>query len=168
MICEDSRSTADGDVSAFRKLISIDKVPVATGFILSDGALACAPIANSSKVVLLSTSASTEKFRDAGDYVFRLRESGIIHGREMADYTLNVLKVTTCALLYANAENGITYAGSYKSQFEIRGGKVLLDERYTEGETDFRSVLSKIKDARPDAVYLAGLAGLPPIAWTRS
>jgi len=158
LIYEDSKSTPQGDVDAFQKLISFDKTPVTVGFILSNGALACAPIANSSKVVLLSTSASTEKFKDAGDYVFRLRESGIIHGNQMAKYAEHYLNARTAGLFYANAENGITYAGSFGEEFKSLGGKIVFDEKYTEKETDFRSMLSKLEEKKPDVVYLAGLA----------
>ncbi|MBL7148320.1 MAG: ABC transporter substrate-binding protein [Nanoarchaeota archaeon] len=158
LVYEDSKSTPQGDVNAFQKLVSVDKVSVAVGFILSNGALACAPIANSSKVVLLSTSTSSDKFKDAGDYAFRLRESGTIHGIEMAKYARNFLNVKTAGLFYANAENGITYAGSFGEEFESLGGKIVFDERFTEKETDFRSTLSKLGDKDPDVVYLAGLA----------
>ena len=158
LIYEDSQSTAQGDINSFQKLISVNKVSVAVGFILSNGALACAPIANSSKVVLLSTSASTEKFKDAGDYVFRLRESGIIHGNEMAKYAKRFLNAKNAGLIYANAENGITYASSFGKEFGSLGGQVVYDEKYTEKETDFRSILVKLKEKNPDVVYLAGLA----------
>ena len=158
VIYEDSKGNPSTAVSAFQKLREVDRVPIITGLILSNSALACAPIANSRKVVLLSTSASAEKMKDAGDFVFRLRESGIIHGKEMAKYARNSLKITNIAVIFANAENGITYSESFQKEFLSLGGKVLFSEGYNEGETDFRSLLIKAKSKNPEGLYLAGLA----------
>jgi len=157
-IYEDSRGESATAVSAFQKLSEVDKTPVVTGLILSNSALACAPIANSKKTVLFSTSASAEKMKDAGDFVFRLRESGIIHGKEMAKYARDSLKITNIAIIFANAENGITYSDAFQKEFLSLGGKVVFSEAYNEGETDFRSLLIKARGEKPDGVYLAGLA----------
>lgn len=75
VIYEDSLSEPQKAVSAFNKLIEIDKVPVVIGHVLSSEVLACAPIANQRKVLILNTSAGTEDLRKAGNYIFRNRES---------------------------------------------------------------------------------------------
>lgn len=157
-IYEDSEGQPATAVSAFQKLSDLDKVHIVTGLILSNDALACAPIANSKKVVLFSTSASAEKMRDAGDFVFRLRESGVIHGKEMAEYARKELKIANVAVIFANAENGITYSDAFEEAFVSLRGEILFSEAYNEGETDFRSILMKAKVKGPEGVYLAGLA----------
>lgn len=81
---EDSRSSAKDALSAFQKLIDLDHVPVAIGFVLSDEVLTCAPIANDRKIVLLTTAAGSDKIKDAGDYIFRNRESGSLQAEVIA------------------------------------------------------------------------------------
>ena len=117
IVYEDDKSSNDGVVSAFQKILTIDKVPVALGFVSSGGVLAASSVANSSKVVLLSTLASADEIKDAGDYVFRIKESSAMHGKEMAKYAKNVLGFNKVALYYANAANGISYANSFKKEF---------------------------------------------------
>lgn len=158
IVYEDEKSTPEGAVSAFQKLISIDKLPVVIGFVGSSGVLASAPIANNSKVVMLSTLASSDDIKNAGDYVFRIRENASSHGIEMARFTKNTLALNKVALFYANAANGISYADSLKKEFEKLGGQIVFDDKYTEKSGDFRAGLTKIKIANPDAIYIAGLA----------
>ena len=93
IVYEDDKSSNDGVVSAFQKILTIDKVPVALGFVSSGGVLAASSVANSSKVVLLSTLASADEIKDAGDYVFRIKESSAIHGKEMAKYAKECFRV---------------------------------------------------------------------------
>jgi len=157
VIYEDDKGEASTAVSALRKLIEVDNVPVIVGFILSNNALACAPIAESKKVNLLITNASAEKIKDAGDYIFRIRETAATNGKEMAKYSRDTLNVNTSAILYANAENGVSYAQAFRDKSIELGGKILLSEAFEEGEKDFRSLILKIKEKDPEAVYLAGL-----------
>lgn len=157
VIYEDDRAETAVAVSALRKLIDVDKVPIIVGFILSNNALACAPIAESEKVNLLITCASAEKIKYAGDYIFRIRESALIHGKKMAKYARNILSISTAACLFANAENGYSYSNAFKEEFLALGGEILISEKFEVGEKDFRSLITKAKEKSPDAVYLAGL-----------
>jgi len=158
VVYEDETSSPDGAIKAFQKLISVDRVPVAIGFMASNSTLAAAPIANSSKVVELSTLAGSDDIKNAGDYVFRIRESSASHGTEMAKYAKNILKYDSVAMFYANAANGISYADYFKAEFISLGGKIVLDQKYAEKSADFRSDLLKIKALKPQAVYIAGVA----------
>lgn len=158
IIYEDDKSTNEGVASAFQKIIATDKVPVVLGFISSGGVLTASSIANSSKIVLLSTLASADEIKDSGDYVFRIKESSAIHGKEMAKYAKNTLGFDKVALYYANAANGISYANSFKKEFADLGGNIIFDGKYIEKANDFRSDLLKIKSIEPEAIYIAGVA----------
>ena len=157
LLYEDDKAEATTAVSALRKLIEVDRVPIIVGFILSNNALACAPIAESKKVNILITCASAEKIKDAGDYIFRIRESAAIHGREMANYARNTLTINEVAILYANAENGYSYSRAFQEEFLKLGGTIVFTESFEEGEKDFRSLITKAKAKNPEGVYLAGL-----------
>lgn len=69
---EDSQADPAKAVSAFNKLRSVDGVPMVLGAMFSAGTLAIAPIAERSKTVLLSPTASAVELTDAGDYIFRI------------------------------------------------------------------------------------------------
>ncbi|MFZ5559809.1 MAG: ABC transporter substrate-binding protein [Patescibacteria group bacterium] len=157
LIYEDDTGDPKTGVSAIQKLISVQNPPVIIGVILSRIAVACAPIAEQNRVVLLSTSASSDEIRNAGDYIFRVRESGIIHGQSMADYVWKKWSNSKkTGVLYLNAENGITYAEAFKKRFLELGGQIDLYEAYNVGETDFRTQLFKVKDKKIKILYVPG------------
>jgi len=54
VIVEDTQSEARNAVSAFEKVIAESRVPAAVGFITSSEAMACAPVAERAKVVMIT------------------------------------------------------------------------------------------------------------------
>ncbi len=158
VIYEDTQSDIPKAVAACNKLISIDRVPVIIGPVSSSEIMACAPVAESAKVVLFNTLGSSDKIKDAGDYVFRIRESTVLHGERMAEYAFNKLGIKTAGILYANAENGISYAESFRNKLNSLGGTIVFDESYLEKQTDFKTAITKLKEKNPQVIYIAGLA----------
>ncbi|MFA5022729.1 MAG: ABC transporter substrate-binding protein [Candidatus Paceibacterota bacterium] len=158
IVYEDEKSIPEGTVTALQKFISVDHVPVVVGLQGSSGMLAAAPIANSNKVVILSTLSSSDDITKAGDYVFRIRETSGAHGVAMADYVKKNLKLNKVALYYANAANGISYADAFKKEFLKIGGQIIFEDKYMEKSKDYRGALIKLKATNPEAVYLAGLS----------
>lgn len=157
LIVEDSQSITNKAVSAFNKLIEIDKVSVIVGMVLSDEVLACAPIANNTKTVLFTPGAGSVKIRDAGDYVFRNRESADIQANKLAEYCVNTLGYKSIGIIYSNAANGISYRDSFSEAVKRYGGIVAVKEGFNEGETNFRTQLLNLKKFKINAVYIAGL-----------
>jgi branched-chain amino acid transport system substrate-binding protein len=157
LIVEDSQSAAPQSLSAFRKLIDVDHVPVAVGFVLSDEVLTSAPVANERKVVLLTTAAGSDKIKDAGDYIFRNRESGVAQSEAIASASIKRLGIKDVAILHSNSANGISYRDGFKQAVEQLGGTVSLAIGYNEGKTDYRAEIEQLRAKSPKAVYLAGL-----------
>jgi len=158
VIYEDNASDSKMAVNAMQKLIS-RRLPIVVGLISSRIALSCAPVAEQNRVVLLSTGASAMALREAGDYIFRVRESGMIHGQGMADFVWRKWGTTKkVGILSLNAENGITYSEAFKKQFSVLGGSINFYEKYEVGEKDFRTLLLKAKKKRVNILYIPGEA----------
>lgn len=155
LLIEDSKSSASSALSAFNKLVEIYHVTVAVGFVLSDEVLTCAPVAEKQKVVLLTTAAGSDKIKDAGDYIFRNRESGNFQAKAIAEYAFNTLGIKEFAVLYSNSANGITYKDAFVNSIQNLGGKVLI-VAYNEGETNFSGEIVKLKKNNVASVFLAG------------
>jgi len=158
IIFEDDATKVDNSVSIFNRMVSIEKTPIVLGFISSNAILAVAPVANDNKVVALSTLAGADDIKDAGDYVFRIREKTATHGDMMANLAISSLGYKKVALYFANAANSISYADAFRKKVVSLGGEIVFDGSFTEKSTDFRSDLAKIKKTNPDAVYIAGVA----------
>lgn len=160
LIVEDDGGSPERATSAFLKLVKQDRVDVVVGVPMSQTALAVAPIAEQNGVVLVSTGASSEKLRDAGRFVFRIREPATMHGKAAAEFAL--ARDSLAGVIYLNAENGLSYAEAFRRFYERGGGRILQWDAYNEGETDFRSILSKTRRLALRTVYTPGLA--PDIA----
>lgn len=156
LLIEDSKSSASSALSAFNKLIDIDHVSVAVGFVLSDEVLTCAPVAEKQKVVLLTTAAGSDKIKDAGDYIFRNRESGSFQSKAIAEFAFINLGIKKYAVLYSNSANGISYKDAFVNTIKNLGGEV-ISIGYNEGETNFSGEIEKLKKNKVSSVYLAGL-----------
>jgi len=157
LFVEDSQSSAPQALSALRKLIDVDHISVAIGFVLSDEVLTCAPVANERRVVILSTAAGSDQIKDAGDYVFRNRESASFQAESIAQACVQRFGFREVAILHSNAANGISYRDSFRDALQRLGGTVPLVVAYNEGKTDYRAEIERLRAISPRAVYLAGL-----------
>ena len=157
LLVEDSASSATQSLSAFRKLIEINQVPVAVGFVLSDEVLTCAPVANEREVVLFSVAAGSDKIKDAGDFIFRNRESAVLQAGAIASACINRFGFQEVAIMHSNAANGISYRNQFRNALESFDGKVTRIVAYNEGKSDYRAEIRQLMAASPKAVYLAGL-----------
>lgn len=156
VIYEDDQASPDKGVSAFQKLITVDKVPVVIGAMPSSVTLAMAPIAEKNKVVLFSPASSNPKVTEAGDYIFRNDVSDVFEGVKMAEEVWERLGLKKVAVLYINNDYGAGIKDVFIRRFEELGGKIVDVETFEQGATDFRTQLTKIKQSNPEASYIVG------------
>jgi len=156
LIYEDSKADPKTGTNAIQRLINIEKVPAIIGPMASSVTLAVAPIAEKNKVVVLSPASSAPQITDAGDYIFRNTYSDIYEGQKMARYVYEQTKYRKIGIMYINNDYGIGLKDVLKNRFTELGGQVVASETYDFGATDFRTQLSKLKNANPEALYLVG------------
>lgn len=73
----------------------------------------------------------------------------------LAKFALEKLKAKNAAVLYDVASDynkGI--AEVFKANYEKLGGKIVAFETYTTNDKDFSAQLTKIKDAKPEVIFL--------------
>jgi branched-chain amino acid transport system substrate-binding protein len=157
VISEDTQSDAKTAVAVLEKLIAVNKISVAVGFITSSEAMSCAPVAERSRVVMITPIAGTPDLKDAGDFIFRTRESGVEQSHIVAEYMVKTLGIKEAALLCENAANAVGYRAAFMERFKDIGGTVIANLSYDEGQTDFRLVLTELKAKYPKAVYMPGV-----------
>ena len=154
LVVEDSQCSAQGAVAAYKKLTSVDSVKIILGPSCSGAMLGAAPLAEADGVILFSGLASNADIANAGDYIFRTQisdiEVGTLTGNLLWADGIRRLATITEATDYAEGVRRNTVA-----RFEELGGQVAAQERYASDVTDFRSQLSKLIAASPDAVHLA-------------
>ena len=156
LIYEDSKGRPSDATASIKKLATVDKVPVVIGGISSGETLAAAPIAEKEHVVLISPAASSPDITDAGEYIFRNWPSDTFDGVTMANFAYANLSIRKVAVIYSASDYGVGVKKVFVSSFQELGGKIVTEESFDEGQTDFKAQLTKIRAASPDAIYLIG------------
>ena len=158
VITEDDRSQADEAKTAASKLINRDHVVALVGEISSSKSIAAAPVAQEAKIPMVSPGSTNPKVTEIGDYVFRVCFIDPFQGTAMANFAMKDLKAKRLAVLYpVNSDYGVGLRDFFEEAVKKAGGQIVADVSYTEkSDVDFKSQLTKIKNANPDAIYMSG------------
>ena len=159
MIYEDNQADPAKSVSAIRKLITVDKVPVVIGVVTSTATLAACPVAEENRVVLIAPpSTSPDITTKCGEYTFRVVPSDSYQGVVMADllWDLGYKKAST---MFVNSDYGRGLHDAFVSAFKKKGGEVLAGVAFEKEGKDFRTELLKIKKSKAKAVMVVGHPG---------
>ena len=156
MVYEDTQADPKIGLSAFRKLISIDRVPAIIGSITSSVVLAISPIANEEEVVVLSPAATSPKISEAGKFIFRNWPSDDYEGKFFASYVHDNLGIRKVSILAVNNDYGEGLEEVFRNEFQRLNGSVSASERFDQKERDFRTQIIKIKESEPEGLYVIG------------
>lgn len=159
LIIEDDKSEAIESTNATRKLLSVDKVTAMIGAPTSSLALASAPIVQAAKIPFITPTATNVKVTQVGDYITRACFTDDFQGVVMAKFAVQTLKKKSGLILIENTSDySKGLAKAFGDEFKKLGGKIASDEEltYAAKDTDFQSLLRKVKRANPDFVFIPG------------
>jgi branched-chain amino acid transport system substrate-binding protein len=159
LVVADAGAGADTALKAMTGLIETDNVSGIIGPTLSAQAFKADPVAQSHKIPVIAVSNTVPGITEMGDFIFRcsLPESSVIGGTiRTAASQLRVVKV---AYLWGK-DDDYTIAGykAFKDAVAKNGLKVLADETFNRGDTDFKPQLERIIAKSPDAILVSALA----------
>ncbi|MFC3345763.1 ABC transporter substrate-binding protein [Paenibacillus abyssi] len=105
----------------------------------------------------VSPGSSSPKVSEAGDYTFRVITTDAFQGDFVAQWTQEE-GFKKVAIIYEQTDYGVGLAEVYQKAAESYGIEIVGSEAYTAGQTkDFASILTKIKNNQPDAIFIGGL-----------
>lgn len=143
---QDDRNDKKEAVSIMTKFAAIDKVPIVFGSAGSTVTLAIAPLANRHKVVLISPISSSSKLStEGGPYFFRTVPTDDLQAEILCNW-VHGSGARQVAIVYTNNSWGKPLADGFQQKFETLGGKVSQSEGVAENTTDFRTVITKLKE----------------------
>ncbi|MDE2744655.1 MAG: ABC transporter substrate-binding protein [Chloroflexota bacterium] len=154
LIVEDSKCSAQDAITAYNKLTDVDGVKIILGTSCSGAMLGAAPLAERDGVVMFSGLATNPDIAEAGDYIFRTS----LNDAQLGVDTGNLLwadGIRTLATISESTDYAEGVRRTTVEQFENRGGEVVGEERYASDATDFRTPLTKLLNAEPDALHIA-------------
>ena len=154
LVVEDSKCAAQDAITAYNKLTDVDGVKIILGTSCSGAMLGAAPLAEADGVILFSGLATNPDIAHAGDYIFRTSMSDLQVGIDTANLIAadghHDLATITETTDYAEGVRRVT-----AEHFQQLGGHIVAEERYASDVTDFRTQLTKILGANPDAIHIA-------------
>ena len=162
IVKDDSPGTA-GDVSKrlAQELVVKDKVDILAGFGLTPSAFAVAPVATEAKKPMVVMNAATSAVTTKSNYLVRTSMTLPQITAPIASWAAKN-KIKKVFTLVADYGPGHDAEGQFKKTFTAAGGEIVGEVRAPVKNPDFAPFLQKIKDTKPDAVFIF----LPPGAET--
>lgn len=155
-IVEDDQNQAATAPNAITKLIEQDKVTAVIGTYASKCSIPMAAVAKDAQVVMITPGSTNEKVTtEGGEYVFRACFIDPYQGKVGAKFAIESLGVYKAAMLYdVGNDYCVGIAKEFKSNFEGLGGTIAYEETYNAGESDFKALLTEVKELGVDILYL--------------
>lgn len=153
LIIYDDESDATKSTLAVKKLIKTDQVPVIIGPTQSDASLAVAPIAEEAQVPLISCAASYKIVEPVSErrWVFKVAGSDKHVVGKMYDY-MKAKGITKIGIMTASTGFGASGREELLRLAPEYGITVLADERYGPKDTDLTAQLTKMREAKVEAI----------------
>lgn len=159
LIVKDDGGAPDQARRLAQELVVNDKVDVLGGFTLTPLALAVAPVATQSKTPSVVFVAATSSVIDASPYFIRSSFT-------LPQVSIGVAEwapkngIRNVVTLVSDYGPGIDAETSFRSRFTLNGGVVKESIRVPVRNPDFAPFLQRVRDEKPDAVFVFLPAGV--------
>src|SRR2546428_4675972 len=158
VILKDDGAVPDNTKRLAQELIINDKVNFIAGFGVTPAALAAAPLATQAKIPEIVMAAGTSIITERSPYIvrtsFTLAQSSTIIGDWAAKN--GIKKVATLTSDYAPGNDALNF---FKQNFIAGGGEIVEEVKVPLQNPDFAPFLQRMKDSKPDAVFVFVPAG---------
>jgi branched-chain amino acid transport system substrate-binding protein len=140
-----------------QELVTRDNVDILAGFGLTPNALAVAPVSAEAKKPMVIMNAATSVITTRSPYIVRVSHTLPQDTQPMALWAAKngIRRVFT---LVSDFGPGIDAEGAFIKAFKAAGGEVVDSVRTPLANVDFAPFLQRIKDSKPEAVFVF----LPP------
>ena len=151
LVYEDGKCDGATASTATQKLVNVDGVKFILGGICSGETLAAAEITQQARVLLLSPASTSPDITNSGDLVFRTYPSDDYEAKLVAAHAQEN-GLGRAAIISENTDFGQGLREAFVASYE---GDLVFNESYNTGETDFRTLITKMRAANPQMVYVA-------------
>ncbi|MEA4892129.1 MAG: ABC transporter substrate-binding protein [Peptococcaceae bacterium] len=147
-------------VNLATRLMGEDKVPVMMGPVTSGRVMAAINVAKQFQVPMVTgtgTSAGITVNEDGSvnDFVYRICFIDPYQGNLAANFAADSLGLKTAAMLVNQSdEYSIKMAEAFKETFTAKGGQVVAEESFMQGDMDFKAALTSIKSKNPEMIFV--------------
>ena len=150
-----------------QELVTRDKVDFLAGFGFTPEALAAAPVATEAKVPMVVMNAASSVVTTRSPYIARFSMTLQQVSAPMAHWAAKngIRKVY---ILVSDYAPGLDSEAAFRKAFEADGGSIVDSVRVPLRNPEFAPYVQRIKDAKPDAVFMFVPAGEQSIAFMKA
>lgn len=155
----DTKADATENVALAQKIVEEDYIAVLGDF-TTTSCMAAAPVYQEAGLATLSPTASNPDFVELGDCEFAMYGTQADDSPYVAQYVIQkYLQLDNAAIIYFNTDWGLATSEYFKERADEIGLNIVSEEPISEGETDFSSIVSKLRQQNPEVVYVMANAG---------
>lgn len=136
-----------------QEMIVRDKVKFLTGAVFSPDAAAIAPLATEAKIPFVLPNASTSSLTRLSPYIVRVSMTQWQLAYPMGEWAAKK-GYKTAYVVVADYAAGHDTQEAFTKSFTAAGGKIEGVLRIPQNVTDFAPYMQKIKDAKPDMIFM--------------
>ncbi|RMX06331.1 branched-chain amino acid ABC transporter substrate-binding protein [Corticibacter populi] len=153
---DDACEPKQGPVAANR--VVNDKIGFVVGGVCSGATIAAAPVYNDEGVLMVTPSATAPALTDGKDYEFIFRTIGRDdqQGPAAAQFIIEKIKPAKVAVLHDKQSYGQGIAAAVRDALQKANIPVAIFEGINAGDSDYSSVVTKLKSEGADFVYYGG------------
>lgn len=151
----DSKGNPQEAATLAQKWVSDASIVAQIGAFSSSECMAAQPIFDSAGMVQLSPTASHADYAKGSPWSFGIVGTQAAEGPFNARFAYDDLAIRRVAVLHLNNDWGIDTAKYFSEAFASLGGRVAATEFYFPEESDFTAVLTKLRDAGADGLFIA-------------
>jgi branched-chain amino acid transport system substrate-binding protein len=166
VVPKDDEAKGDVGANAATSLAGDDTVIGVVGTLNSSVSQKVQPILSSAKITQVSPANTNPSLTQGANWVsapartypgyFRTCTTDAVQGPYAARYLFNKAGIKTVATVHDKKTYGQGLVQTFTEEFTKLGGKVVAAETINPDESNFQSVISKIKPKAPAAVYYGG------------
>ncbi len=150
---EDTQADPRQAVAIAQKFVSDPRIIIELGDFSSAASMASSPIYQRGKLVQFGFTNSHPDFTKVGDYMWSNAPNQADDMPVLAGYAQK-LGLKTFAIASINSDWGRTSKDLFVRAAQANGAMVVAAEAYLPAEQDFRSLLVRLRDAKPDSLIL--------------
>jgi len=136
-----------------QRLSQDSSVLAVIGHFASTSTIAALPIYDRVGVPVLSHSTS-QNLTGMSRWFFRLAPTNDIQGKQLADFTVQVLGAKKVAVMFEEGEGTQTVEKPFEAEMAQIGGDIVDKETHQVNDTDFAAQITKIRAFEPEVVFL--------------
>jgi branched-chain amino acid transport system substrate-binding protein len=157
LVAEDGACNPGHSVTAAEKLITNDHVVGILGALCSSATGAVSEAVKKHNIPLISGVSTAERLTETGNpWFFRATTTTSLNGSSLGKALIDISHAKRIAFIVTSDDWGRSAVKAYGDALKALGAEVVADEYFDRNDTDFTEHLTKIRAAKPDAIFSVG------------